>query len=82
MNNCSLNEECLTIQKYVIMSKVKTDEELKIYLKDIGVDVCKILHSYRVGLEGICLNCGYFTLRCWLCDQCISCCNLNEKQNS
>lgn len=61
--------------------KCKTDKELKIYLKEIGVDIKNgILHSYRPSSEGICVNCDYYTLRCWLCDQCISCCKLTEQE--
>lgn len=62
--------------------KLLTDEELKQHLKDLQIDIIKtILHPYSFGKIGCCVTCDYCCIRkCWLCDQCESCCNLSEKQ--
>lgn len=60
--------------------KIMTDEELKMFLKKLKVDVLKIDHAYRPSETCLsCISCDYVTNRCFLCEQCITCCKLNVK---
>ena len=61
--------------------KIMSDEEFKQHLKDLGVVIKNILHSYKFGgRELCCITCDYYLKLCWLCDQCESCCNWSEKE--
>lgn len=60
---------------------VMTDVELKVFLKNKNINVLDILHTYKIGLEGVCHGCDYYVKKCWLCEQCISCCNYTEQRN-
>ena len=64
-------------------SYVKSDNELKLYFKTCKVDVLKIVHKYEINAlkkSYACVSCDYVTLRCWLCDQCKSCCLANVEK--
>ena len=59
---------------------IKSDQELKLFFKEKKINVLKILHKYeqnKLGHSYACVSCSYTTVRCWLCDQCISCCTFN-----
>jgi hypothetical protein len=57
-----------------------SDKELQTFLKKIKVDVLKIDHLYRPsGICLACVACNYVTDRCWLCEQCVSCCEFNVR---
>jgi hypothetical protein len=60
-----------------------TDEELKAFLKSIHVDATKIDHAFsRSGTWRACISCSYVIDRCWLCEQCVSCCEYSVESAS
>jgi hypothetical protein len=61
-------------------NKIKSDDELKHFLKENNINILNIIHKYEPNercASYACVSCDYVTLRCWLCDQCISCCSYN-----
>ena len=61
-------------------TKIKSDEELKQFFKEHNINVLNIIHKYEQNNRCVsysCISCDYVTIRCWLCDQCISCCSYN-----
>jgi hypothetical protein len=63
--------------------KIMSDEELRYFLKKIKVDVLKIDHLFGPsGTCRSCVACDYVTELCWLCKQCVSCCEFNVKNIS
>ena len=63
------------------LSKVIDDSYLKAHFKAIGVNVLNILHNYKPSKDGVCVTCDYYVVRCWLCDQCVTCCKFTEEAN-
>ncbi len=60
--------------------KIKSDEELKTFFKQCNVNVMNIIHKYEQNINQYryaCVSCDYVTVRCWLCNQCVSCCTRN-----
>ena len=61
-------------------NKIKSDDELKLFLREHKINVLHIIHNYEANARCAsyaCASCDYITVRCWLCDQCISCCSYN-----
>ncbi len=57
-------------------SKILSDEELKHLLKRLNIDVKSVDHAYSPNpIARACVTCDYTVARCWLCDQCVSCCH-------
>ena len=58
-----------------------TDQELKEFLKEKEIDPQSIIHRFEANSKEdvrSCITCDYVVLRCWLCDQCISCCKISS----
>ena len=67
----------VTEKNLKIKKKIMSDVELRIFLKQIDVNVLKIDHSFDGNQVRACVTCNYVVRRCWLCDQCKCCCDWN-----
>jgi hypothetical protein len=50
-------------------------------LKEKEIDPQSIIHRFEANSKDdarSCITCDYVVLRCWLCDQCISCCKISS----
>ncbi len=58
-----------------------TDQGLKEFLKEKQIDPQNIIHRYEPNSKENAkswITCDYVVSRCWLCDQCISCCKISN----
>jgi hypothetical protein len=79
---CDYKGICNLCQREIkeMKNKIMSDIEFRIYLDKINVNVLKIDHYFDADKERACVSCDYVVPRCWLCDQCKSCCEWNVRQ--